>query len=386
MSAPTAAPQRTGRRRVSRSTLLIVARPGRRGRGRRSCSAARRRPRRATLDPDNPDPDGAQALARVLDDQGVDVTVVRSADALDDADVDAGTTVVVTSTDLLGQSTIDRLARARRRTPAGASSSPAPAPPRRSASPTLPYARRARRRRRPADCADPTYAGLSLEVDLGARPTRSTAAASAAERRRPARRAAARAGAARRRRGAQQRPGAARRQRGRRAAAARPGATGWSGTSRRSTTSSATTASAWRPCCPTGCGPALWLVAIATIALLRVARPPARARWRPSRCRSSSRPSRPPAAGAGSTARPATGRTPPPCCAPPPGSAPPSGCASAPHPTRTTLVRDLARHTGRPVAEVDALLGPPRRAPATDHDLITLADQLAELDREVRRP
>jgi hypothetical protein len=37
----------------------------------------------AALDPGNPDGDGAQAVARVLDDQGIDVEVVRSADALD---------------------------------------------------------------------------------------------------------------------------------------------------------------------------------------------------------------------------------------------------------------------------------------------------------------
>jgi hypothetical protein len=51
-----------------------------------------------------------------------------------------------------------------------------------------------------------------------------------------------------------------------------------------------------------------------------------------------------------------------------------------------TLVRDLARHTGRPVEEIDRLLGPGAPAPATDHDLIALAGRLAELDREVRRP
>jgi hypothetical protein len=60
------------------------------------------------LDPDNPGPDGAQALARVLDDQGVDVTVARDADALEATGV-ADTTVVVTSTELLGESTTDRL-------------------------------------------------------------------------------------------------------------------------------------------------------------------------------------------------------------------------------------------------------------------------------------
>ena len=50
------------------------------------------------------------------------------------------------------------------------------------------------------------------------------------------------------------------------------------------------------------------------------------------------------------------------------------------------LVRDVARHLGRPVGDVAALLHPHAPAPTTDHDLITLANALAELDREVRRP
>ncbi|WP_309650300.1 DUF4350 domain-containing protein [Nocardioides sp.] len=61
------------------------------------------------LDPANPGPSGAQALASVLDDQGVDVEVARGADALDDTAVDTDTTVVVTSTDALGRSTVERL-------------------------------------------------------------------------------------------------------------------------------------------------------------------------------------------------------------------------------------------------------------------------------------
>ena len=109
MSAPveTAPAAATGRWRRHRSTLLVAA-----GLvlgvvvvlvlGGGSASTI-------PLDPANKAPDGAQALARVLDDQGVDVEVVRSADALDDADVDAGTTVLVTSTDNLGASTVDRL-------------------------------------------------------------------------------------------------------------------------------------------------------------------------------------------------------------------------------------------------------------------------------------
>lgn len=63
----------------------------------------------APLDPQNPDPDGAQAVAQVLEDEGVDVSVVRTADALHDADISAGTTVVVTGTEELAPSTTRRL-------------------------------------------------------------------------------------------------------------------------------------------------------------------------------------------------------------------------------------------------------------------------------------
>lgn len=61
------------------------------------------------LDPRNPGPDGAQAVARVLDDEGVELTVARSADALEETTVDARTTVVVTGTDGLAPSTLRRL-------------------------------------------------------------------------------------------------------------------------------------------------------------------------------------------------------------------------------------------------------------------------------------
>ena len=54
-------------------------------------------------------------------------------------------------------------------------------------------------------------------------------------------------------------------------------------------------------------------------------------------------------------------------------------------PDPATLVRDLARHTGRSVEEIDRLLGPNAPTPLTDHDLIALAGHLAELDREARR-
>ncbi len=65
------------------------------------------------LDPQNPDGNGAKALAQVLGDEGVDVRVTRSADALADALADdehgADTTVLVTSPQLLGSSTLARL-------------------------------------------------------------------------------------------------------------------------------------------------------------------------------------------------------------------------------------------------------------------------------------
>jgi len=61
------------------------------------------------LDPDNPGREGARALARVLEDAGVDVTVARSADQLADTTPDSATTVLVTSTYNLGPSTIERL-------------------------------------------------------------------------------------------------------------------------------------------------------------------------------------------------------------------------------------------------------------------------------------
>jgi hypothetical protein len=63
----------------------------------------------AAYDPGNAGADGGRAVARVLDDQGVDVEVVRSADDFTGASADAATTVVVTSTEQLGESTVERL-------------------------------------------------------------------------------------------------------------------------------------------------------------------------------------------------------------------------------------------------------------------------------------
>ncbi|WP_110240778.1 DUF4350 domain-containing protein [Nocardioides gilvus] len=61
------------------------------------------------LDPENAGPDGARALARVLERHDVDVTVARGAAALESQSVTEGTTVVVTSTEQLGESTLSRL-------------------------------------------------------------------------------------------------------------------------------------------------------------------------------------------------------------------------------------------------------------------------------------
>ncbi len=61
------------------------------------------------LDPANPGLDGAQALAEVLDRKGLDLEVVRSADGLRDAEAGTDATVVVTSTQNLGPSTAERL-------------------------------------------------------------------------------------------------------------------------------------------------------------------------------------------------------------------------------------------------------------------------------------
>jgi Domain of unknown function (DUF4350) len=61
------------------------------------------------LDPRNPEYDGAQAVARVLDRHGVDVRIARGQGAFLDEQIDGATTVVVTNPDQLGSSTLDRL-------------------------------------------------------------------------------------------------------------------------------------------------------------------------------------------------------------------------------------------------------------------------------------
>ena len=51
-----------------------------------------------------------------------------------------------------------------------------------------------------------------------------------------------------------------------------------------------------------------------------------------------------------------------------------------------TLVRDLARQSGRSEADLWNLLGAGSGSPTSDRELIALANALAELDREARRP
>jgi len=116
------------------------------------------------MDPDNPGPDGARALARVLDDQGVDVRVARDAEALEQIDIDDQTSVVVVLPYYLGTSTIDRL---REQTAdahtvvvvgAGPGISDAFGVPGGGSEASLGEGRG-------ADCAQPLYSGLTLEVD-----------------------------------------------------------------------------------------------------------------------------------------------------------------------------------------------------------------------------
>ena len=65
----------------------------------------------APLDPRNPTANGAQALARVLESQGVRVVIARGEAELERAGADADTTVVVTRTAPLAESTTKGLAR-----------------------------------------------------------------------------------------------------------------------------------------------------------------------------------------------------------------------------------------------------------------------------------
>jgi Domain of unknown function (DUF4350) len=116
------------------------------------------------MDADNPGPDGARALAKVLGDEGVDVEVARSASELEAIDVDAGTSVVVVRPDYLGTSTIDRLrvdtADAHTVIVVGAGPGIADALGSLGGGTSVPLGDG-----RSAGCDDPLFEGLRLEVD-----------------------------------------------------------------------------------------------------------------------------------------------------------------------------------------------------------------------------
>ena len=332
------------------------------------------------LDPDNPDPAGGQAVARVLADQGVDVTVVRSADALDETRVDTDTTVVVTSTDLLGESTIDRLLDHARDADL-VLAQPGPGTTEAFGITDLPY-QVAVDDPRPAACTDPTYDGLSVQVDraleypvtrgcfrgvhgaLLARPTPGVTllgAGDAISNDQVLR--ADNAAVALRLLGQHDR-----------LVWYVPSLDDLVGDDGVSLTT----------LLPRWLRPALWIAVLAVLGLLlwRVRRlgplaseplpvvvkaiETTRSRGRLYR-RAGDRAHAAAALRAAARTR-ASDRL---------------GLGTRPDPD--ALVRDLARHTARPVEEIDHLLGPEAPTPATDHDLIALAGHLAELDREVRR-
>ncbi|MEO5709778.1 MAG: DUF4350 domain-containing protein [Nocardioidaceae bacterium] len=115
------------------------------------------------LDPDNPEPEGAQAVARVLVRHGVPVTVVRRAEGLDAARLDADTTLVVTSVDQLGRGTSADLAARASSAGAVVLAGPGQTLLRAFRLPLTVDDARARKRTT-AGCDDDLLAGLSVEV------------------------------------------------------------------------------------------------------------------------------------------------------------------------------------------------------------------------------
>jgi hypothetical protein len=118
------------------------------------------------MDPDNPGPEGTRALARVLDDEGVEIQVARSADDLESVEVGADTVVVVVLPENLGRSTADRLVEhagsASELVVVGAGPGAAGA-----LDVNLPNTVGVGKGRA-ARCDDPLYEGLTIEVDTAA--------------------------------------------------------------------------------------------------------------------------------------------------------------------------------------------------------------------------
>ena len=127
-----------------------------------SLVASRSVARGADLDPDNPSPNGAQAVARVLAAHGVDVTVVRRAAELRHAAVDPRTTLMVTSPGNLGRRTAGQVARRTLRAGAVVLADPTPTLVRALHLP-LAVVQAQVGRRTPAGCGDPLLSGLSVD-------------------------------------------------------------------------------------------------------------------------------------------------------------------------------------------------------------------------------
>jgi hypothetical protein len=119
------------------------------------------------MDPDNAGPDGARAVARVLGDEGVDVTAVRSADELEGVPIGSDTTVVVVLPEILGERSAARLAEHARGAAhlvvLGAGIGAAEL-----FGVTDPPSTESLAEGRGAGCVDPMFDGLTLEVDSAA--------------------------------------------------------------------------------------------------------------------------------------------------------------------------------------------------------------------------
>ena len=116
------------------------------------------------MDPDNPGPDGTRALARVLGQEGVEVEVARSADDLEGLAVGSDTVVVVVRPEQLGESTAERLLE--HAAPAAELVVVGVGPGSTSAldAGALPNTVGVGEGRE-ADCTDPLFDGLTIEVD-----------------------------------------------------------------------------------------------------------------------------------------------------------------------------------------------------------------------------
>jgi hypothetical protein len=119
------------------------------------------------MDPDNPGPDGARALARVLADEGVEIEVARSAADLEDLTTGPSSVVVVVLPENLGQSTAERLLQhtedAAELVVVGAGPGTTSALDLGDLPSTVSVGKG-----RAAGCDDPLYEGLRIEVDTAA--------------------------------------------------------------------------------------------------------------------------------------------------------------------------------------------------------------------------